>query len=408
MCSDVGVLLTATDIENIFFDFIQKCEEGIYTFPMSNGASHRKFESSRMLSQSLRHMLGEFVCGLYSRLNTCVVIDNANQINSEEVIGMHTMTNTSNPEILRNNSFLSNSANGIIGASGAAIEESRSYMDRSSSVQNTLMHLYCGIEPLVEIMNCFITIAGNEISVNYPADHIEDENVLFGLQMIHMAIVNGGHAISYYPQLLSLIRQKLFYALSQALKRAPQPIHAAVFQIVLAMYKLFGDHLLLQMESFFKTAIFSLCEGKGLGPDYHNQSQEHQEVALEAVLDFCGYPGFLRDIYLNLDCRIERSNLFEDICALLSKTAFPVKSTLTPVHMISLEGLLAMLFTLSSGCTGDGLMMPIAPEPNTELPQHIDIWSDLYLGLPPKLGEVFDFSKIPPHESENVNVLLIR
>ena len=45
-----------------------------------------------------------------------------------------------------------------------------------------------------------------------------------------------------------------------------------------------------------------------------------------------GHPGLLRaagllhEVYLNLDCRIERSNLFEGVCALLSKTAFPVNS----------------------------------------------------------------------------------
>lgn len=153
------------------------------------------------------------------------------------------------------------------------------------------------------------------------------------------------------------------------------------------MYKLFGDKLVLQIECFFQTSLLRLCEGKGC------PSQEHQEVALEALLDFCGHPGFLRDMYLNLDCRIERTNLFEDICALLSKMAFPVKSPLGAVHMISLEGLLAMLFTLSAGCSTDGLPVRTPPEPGVKLMEYVDIWGDLAVGEGPKLQSLLDDSK---------------
>ena len=51
---------------------------------------------------------------------------------------------------------------------------------------------------------------------------------------------------------------------------------------------------------------------------------------------------------MNLDCRIERSNLFEAICTLLSKAAFPVGSTLGSVHLLSLEGIHSILAALAS------------------------------------------------------------
>jgi hypothetical protein len=46
--------------------------------------------------------------------------------------------------------------------------------------------------------------------------------------------------------------------------------------------------------------------------------------------------------------RIERDNLFEQICALLSKTAFPVNGPLSAVHLQSLDGILAILSSLAS------------------------------------------------------------
>ena len=51
-------------------------------------------------------------------------------------------------------------------------------------------------------------------------------------------------------------------------------------------------------------------------------------------------------------CRIERNNLFEQLCALLSKTAFPVSGPLAAVHLQSLDGILAILSALAASCSG--------------------------------------------------------
>lgn len=69
---------------------------------------------------------------------------------------------------------------------------------------------------------------------------------------------------------------------------------------------------------------------------------------VQAILDFCNQPGFVHEVYVNLDCRIERSNLFEAICTLLSKTAFPVNGSLASVHLLSLEGILSILSSLTA------------------------------------------------------------
>ncbi len=68
---------------------------------------------------------------------------------------------------------------------------------------------------------------------------------------------------------------------------------------------------------------------------------------LQAILDYCNQPRFVHEVFINLDCRIERSNLFEAICTLLSKTAFPVNGSLASVHILSLEGILSILSSLA-------------------------------------------------------------
>jgi hypothetical protein len=73
----------------------------------------------------------------------------------------------------------------------------------------------------------------------------------------------------------------------------------------------------------------------------------------QGLLDFCNQPSFIRNMYLNLDCRIERDNVFEAIAGQLSKTAFPVNSPLASVHLLSLEGLFSILSTLVAGCAAE-------------------------------------------------------
>lgn len=71
-------------------------------------------------------------------------------------------------------------------------------------------------------------------------------------------------------------------------------------------------------------------------------------VCLQSLLDFCSQEGFIRDVFINLDCRIDRANIFESICALFSKTAFPVNAPLSAVHLLSLDGLSGILETLAA------------------------------------------------------------
>lgn len=72
-------------------------------------------------------------------------------------------------------------------------------------------------------------------------------------------------------------------------------------------------------------------------------------IFAQGLLDLCNQPGFVRDIYVNLDCRIERSNLFEGVCATLSKCAFPVHRPLSSAHVLALDGLISIMSALSKG-----------------------------------------------------------
>eukprot|EP00210_Caulerpa_lentillifera_P007564 g7224.t1 len=347
VCADVGVLLSCDDVILIAMNLWSWCEIG----PTTKDA---QLKPSSIFIQTVRYSLEQLISCLFSRLRSCRV---------------YSADGTPYPEFSDRVNEIPLSKTGLFANGSVQFED----------LHNMVLTLSCGIKPFQHILLC----CTEKMSMDSD-DKSSSDLILFALQMLHVAIVHAGETIAEYDALLSIIRCDVFPALTVCLQRQSQRIHASVFQVVFAMYKLFGDELLLQIECFFRTSILRLCEGRNC------PSQEHQEIALEALLDFCGYPGFLRDMYLNLDCRIERSNLFEDICALLSKTAFPVKSHLISVHMISMEGLLAMLLTLSAECGGDGAAANQLPEPEAELTEYLDIWSDLFEGLPPKFESVLD------------------
>lgn len=366
VCADVGVLLSADDVILVTMNLWSWCE-------ISPSTKDAMIKPSSIFVQTVRYSLEQLISCLFSRLRSCRVFPDRSNYNDPN----------SDP-----------SGEIPLSKSGLFTNASVQFED----IHGVMLSLSCGIKPFQHIL-----LSCTEKMSLDSDDSSSSDLILFALQMLHVAIVHAGETIAEYDALLSIVRCDVFPALTICLQRQSQRIHASVFQVVFAMYKLFGDELLLQIECFFRASVLRLCEGRNC------PSQEHQEIALEALLDFCGYPGFLRDMYLNLDCRIERSNLFEDICALLSKTAFPVKSHLISVHMISMEGLLAMLLTLSAECGTDGTASMPVPEPEAELPCYLDIWSDIFEGLPPKFESVLDseFFQNTRHYEEK-QVLLAR
>lgn len=59
-----------------------------------------------------------------------------------------------------------------------------------------------------------------------------------------------------------------------------------------------------------------MLDGSSYGP-------EQQELALESLLEFTREPALMTDVYINYDCDVQCTNLFETICHSLSTHALP-------------------------------------------------------------------------------------
>lgn len=198
-----------------------------------------------------------------------------------------------------------------------------------------------GVPCMVEIFHflCSLLNVSEHMTMGPRSNTIAlDEDVpLFALRLINSAIELGGPAIRRHPRLLSLIQDELFRNLMQfGLSMSPL-ILSMVCSIVLNLYHHLRIELKLQLEAFFSCVILRLAQSR------HGASYQQQEVAMEALVDFCRQKTFMVEMYANLDCDITCSNVFEDLANLLSKSAFPVNCPLSAMHILALDGLIAVI-----------------------------------------------------------------
>lgn len=73
-----------------------------------------------------------------------------------------------------------------------------------------------------------------------------------------------------------------------------------------------------------------VLDGSSYGP-------EQQELALESLLEFTREPALMTDVYINYDCDVQCTNLFETICHSLSSHALP-RDGMVSVTMTSMKG----------------------------------------------------------------------
>jgi hypothetical protein len=80
---------------------------------------------------------------------------------------------------------------------------------------------------------------------------------------------------------------------------------------------------------------------------YEELSVEHKEGALDTLLQLCRIPSFLIDLYLNFDCNLHCTDLFEVVVAFLAQNAFPEERVLA-THLNALDSLLTIVHEISS------------------------------------------------------------
>ncbi|CAN6311936.1 unnamed protein product [Urochloa humidicola] len=210
-----------------------------------------------------------------------------------------------------------------------------------SGVQDKSMMEPFGVPCMVEILQflCSLLNIAEDIDVNPKMNPIDfDEDVpLFALGLINSAIELSASSIHRHQKLLAFVQDELFRNLMHfGLSMSPL-ILSTVCSIVFTLFYHLRHELKLQIEAFFSCVILRLAQSR------YGASYQQQEVALEALVDFCRQKEFMAEMYANMDCDLQCSNIFEELANLLSKSAFPVNSPLSALNVLALDGLVAVV-----------------------------------------------------------------
>ncbi|KAL7550670.1 hypothetical protein ACHAWF_013916 [Thalassiosira exigua] len=221
---------------------------------------------------------------------------------------------------------------------------------------------------LVAIMHRLATLAD-------PLIH-EDDTCVLALSLVNIALENDLSA--RYPRLLNIMQNDLCRNLLRLSTSKDLTILGLALRVIFNLFNTIKDHLKVQLEVFLTSVhlrILSFSIHVRTKERVWSSPPERRELALESLLEFCREPMLMADLYLNYDCDIQCTNLFETIVSTLAKVANPedpdsldaadgdreseakasdddeIKSTrLNILNRLALEGVLAVIDGIARRC----------------------------------------------------------
>eukprot|EP01116_Phalansterium_solitarium_P013672 TRINITY_DN31070_c0_g1_i1.p1 TRINITY_DN31070_c0_g1~~TRINITY_DN31070_c0_g1_i1.p1 ORF type:complete len:1661 (+),score=672.89 TRINITY_DN31070_c0_g1_i1:179-5161(+) len=159
---------------------------------------------------------------------------------------------------------------------------------------------------------------------------------------------------AFTPEIVHLLSGPLCQSLLNGLRTTNVVVFSRTLRIFFHLYLALRHKIKLQLELFFTSLMSQVLESK-------TALYAHQELALEIVVEFFCQPNCVTDLYINYDCNLYCSDVFESLCRFLYRNAFPVSGALNSKHLLSLEGLQAIMHSISVSC--EGLAPPPPPSP---------------------------------------------
>ncbi|XP_027066620.2 ARF guanine-nucleotide exchange factor GNL2-like [Coffea arabica] len=199
--------------------------------------------------------------------------------------------------------------------------------------------------------------------------HTTDGDVqLFALALINSAIELSGDSIGKHPKLLRMVQDDLFHHLIYYGTYSSPLVLSMICSTVLNIYHFLRRSVRLQLEAFFSFVLFRAAN---LG-----SSPQLQELATEAIVNFCRQSTFIIEVYVNYDCDPIFGNAFEEIGRLLCKHAFPTGGPLTSLQVQAFEGLVLVIHNIAENIDKEDDTCPSGPYP-VEITEYTPFWEEI-------------------------------
>lgn len=207
--------------------------------------------------------------------------------------------------------------------------------------QEDLMLIPYGLACVRELLRFLISLCN-------PIDKQNTEVMIhLGLSLLQVVFEVGADNIGKYTSLLALVKDELCRNLFSLLTHERITVFAADLQVSFLMFESLRTHLKFQLELYLTKLMEIIMNDTG------KISFDHKEMALDNILQLWRIPGFVTELYLNYDCDLYCSNLYEELTKLLAKNSFPSNIGVYPVHLLSLDALLTVIESIEVHCRND-------------------------------------------------------
>lgn len=171
-----------------------------------------------------------------------------------------------------------------------------------------------------------------------------DVMIHMGLTLLTVTFEVGADSIGRYDSLLAIVKDDLCKNLFALLATERISIFAADLQLCFLMFESLRAQLKFQLEHYLTRVADMIMN------DSPRILYEARELAMDNLLQLWRIPGFAAELYINYDCDLYCTNLFEDLTKLLSKNTLSATQAIYSIHTLSMDALLTIVESIERNC----------------------------------------------------------
>ena len=158
------------------------------------------------------------------------------------------------------------------------------------------------------------TIMSRIVSLCNPLTN-DDERCILGLQLMNIALETASpDQLTQYPEVLLILQNDLCKHLLLLSTTLDFVVLTQTLRVIFNLFNSIKNHLKIQLEVFITSIHLRMLDPTRSGASF---SYTQREIALESLLEFCHEPELMMNLFLNYDCDVNCTNLFDSICKAL-------------------------------------------------------------------------------------------
>lgn len=141
----------------------------------------------------------------------------------------------------------------------------------------------------------------------------QPETLKLALTLINVALEAGGLALNHIDPLVDAFCNDICRHLLRATQSDDLEIFSCALRVVFNLFMSMKDNMKVQLEVFLSSVHLRVL--------HHSSTFAREELTLESLLEFCREPSLMQDLYINYDCDVRCTNLFDSIIQALCRRA---------------------------------------------------------------------------------------